>query len=621
MEIETNKNEEAFLWPMKGAIWAIILILLVPVIFANEGHLTLLAVKDSENGYEGTTADLYLEVKRGTGRVFLDTFPLTKVDTQISTRFAKDIACSYLEEDCSVYDFIYTIRADSSIIAGPSAGGAITLLTVSLLRNFDVDEGISITGTINSGGIIGPVGGVREKIDAAHAKGLRKVLIPEGERYITDDSKNINAFEINIFDNRTRTRRNATVSNENKTMDLVEYGRGLGLEVVEVSDLSDVLREFSLKGLEEGNYTFDVDRGYERTMSSLALQLCNRSDELRDRVGDISDYNVSMISILNLTSRADAAFAGERYYSAASYCFGANVKLSELLFLKNNVTSKEVQENIDIIERNVERLEASIDKKEKKTVTDLEAYAVVKERLIEATDFKEEVDISNLTEDSLYDLAYSYERVYSAFSWADFFDHRGKEYDFNEKTLESSCQSKIAEAEERYNYVLLFYPILNLKGTRKEIDYAYDDLKDGNYELCLFKATKAKAESDIILSVSGVGADKVEGLLSKKIEAARKNIGKQVKKGNFPVLAYSYYEYAQELSSDDEYSALLYAEYALELSNLDIYFKETRKFIPYFDITPVVIFAFGIAVGYLLSKVKKHKPKQSLRKALPGKKR
>ena len=54
-------------------------------------HLTLLAVQETPNGtYVGSTADLYLELRDGTGRVFLDTSPLTKVDTQISTRYAKE---------------------------------------------------------------------------------------------------------------------------------------------------------------------------------------------------------------------------------------------------------------------------------------------------------------------------------------------------------------------------------------------------------------------------------------------------------------------------------------------------------------------------------------------------
>ena len=56
-------------------------------------HLKLLAVQENSNGtLTGSDADLYLEIQEGSGRVFLETFPLTKLDTQISTRFAKDAA-------------------------------------------------------------------------------------------------------------------------------------------------------------------------------------------------------------------------------------------------------------------------------------------------------------------------------------------------------------------------------------------------------------------------------------------------------------------------------------------------------------------------------------------------
>ena len=101
-------------------IFVSLVLLLVPFGYAQSGHMKLLAVSDTQNGEVGGIADLYLEINSGTGRVFLETFPLTKVDTQISTRLAKEIACDFADIDCSKYDFFYTITADSPIIAGPS---------------------------------------------------------------------------------------------------------------------------------------------------------------------------------------------------------------------------------------------------------------------------------------------------------------------------------------------------------------------------------------------------------------------------------------------------------------------------------------------------------------------
>ena len=169
-------------------LFIVVNLILMPSVFAKQGHMKLLAVKETENGYEGGIADLYLEIKPGSGRVFLETFPLTRTDTQMSTRFAKAIACDIIEKDCDDIDFFYTITADSAIIAGPSAGSSIAVLTVAMLESLELNENYAITGTINSGGLIGPVGGLKAKIEAAKKNGLKRVLIPAGELIVRVDN-------------------------------------------------------------------------------------------------------------------------------------------------------------------------------------------------------------------------------------------------------------------------------------------------------------------------------------------------------------------------------------------------------------------------------------------------
>ncbi len=585
---------------MKKQIWFFLFLISMGNVHAMQGHMKLLAVRDTGLGYEGASADLYLEIKPGSGRVFLDTFPLTKVDTQISTRLAKEVACNYLNKNCDKYDFIYTIRSDSSIVAGPSAGAAIAILTISLLDGFKLNESISITGTINSGGVIGSVGGIKEKIDAARRIRLKKVLIPRGERFIREERMGKNGS------NDTNT----TNDISNETLDIVEYGKKMGINIIEVSDLGEALYEFTGKRFEENNYSLIIDEGYKKIMRGLAIELCNRSKKLFNKITEQglnkSIYNSSISVALNLSRRGDSAIAKGRYYSAASYCFGSNVRLTEVLF--RNLTSKEIENKISLIERNIERLDGVVNKKKKKTITDLESYMVVEERLIEAKEYKKEIkekNIENVSNKDIYRLAYSYERVYSAFSWYKFFVHIGREINLDKNSLRKSCEKKLSEAEERRQYVIFFYPSLKETSTKREIEYAYKDLKDGRYELCLFKATKAKAESDIVLSVSGITKNKLDVLIKKKLEIAKKNIVKQIRKGNFPILGYSYYEYANDLKDSDKYSALLYAEYALELSNLDVYFKQEG--ISYLDyikqkavyLQPIYLIVLGIVIGFL----------------------
>ncbi|MBI2575521.1 hypothetical protein HYV82_06575, partial [Candidatus Woesearchaeota archaeon] len=99
----------------------------------------------------------------------------------------------------------------------------------------------------------------------------------------------------------------------------------------------------------------------------------------------------------------------------------------------------------------------------------------------------------------------------------------------------------------------------------------------GNYELCLSKAAKAKAASDVLLGSLGVEAEGVDALVARKLLAAGRVISRQASKGVFPIVGYSYYEYAKSLNDSDPYSALLYSEYAIELSNMDMYFRKSAK--------------------------------------------
>jgi len=569
--------------------WAFLLIFLflIPVCFASVGHMPLLAVSQTEDGYEGSSAHLYLEIKPGTGRVFIETYPLTKLDTQISTRFAREIACKYADANCDNYDFFYTIRADSSIIGGPSAGAAISVLTIAMLENINLDEDITITGTINSGGIIGPVGGLKEKIDAASEIEIKKVLIPAGTRFSKEE--------------------------DNKTIDLVEYGDEKNIKVVEVSDLDDVLYEFTGKKKEIRNESLEISDEYSGIMRILAERLCNKSYALKEefeklKIGEL-DENLIKIeeNAKNLTEKGEAAFNKNTLYSAASFCFGANTKYKQLIFLVQGMKKKDVADKIKLTRDEIKDFDSGLPFKYE-TITDLQTYAIVKERLIESEDYlelsEEQLGKGEMNE-SISSLAYSIERFYSAKAWSEFFNNKGKKFDFNKEVLMSSCITKILEAEERYQYVMLFFPDV-LADTKKEINLAYSDMENEDYDLCLFKASKAKAESDIILSTLGVEEEHVDGLLDKKLEIVGRNIAETSKRGLFPIIGYSYYEYAKSLKDDDKYSALLYAEYALELSNLDIYFDNNKKtLMPYVDKSFLSALILGILIGLLLFRRKK----------------
>src|SRR5690349_4342014 len=70
---------------------------------------------------------------------------------------------------------------------GPSAGVTITSALASLYTGRRVRPDTAMTGEITLSGLVFPIGGVKEKVLAAHRAGIRRILLPSRNEADTDD--------------------------------------------------------------------------------------------------------------------------------------------------------------------------------------------------------------------------------------------------------------------------------------------------------------------------------------------------------------------------------------------------------------------------------------------------
>lgn len=621
-----------------------------------KGHITLLTVVEGEED-EGGVADLYLTIRPGNGAIYLDSFPLTRIDTQSSIRYANQIACDFIGYDCTQHDFFYTIRANSAIVGGPSAGAAIATLTAAVLDGQDIDGDVAMTGTINSGGIIGPVAGIAAKMDGAKDAGIKKALIPaltstsdltsdfmienasaeSGTTTIENDNGTITIIrqerDIISTDNTNRQTNHQDDADRDEEVDdsendsahetaidadtrLAYSGRVLslssdGFDVIGVATIEDAMSEITGKNYTRSLRPMIPPTEYLIKMESIADDICSRTSELKEalRAKDI-EYNdtnnytarIAAMTQKNAENPSHGDGTDDNAYTRASLCFSSNIELSKLEIKQgDDEENRALRETLMI---RAAELENGTRNRTIATIGDLETYAIVQERILEAKevlrgardddgDDDDDAGINDIDTDSL---GYARERLISAESWSAFFGMEGPSMSLDEPYLRRACLAKLAEAEERVNYARLYAPEF-VEDSDAMIAQARN-LAGKEPILCIFAASKAKAQANILTSAIAVGPRRIDELIAQKLAASDRSLRIQQSEGAFPITGYSYAQYARDLRSAQPYSALTFAEYSLELSTIDIYFPEERTWhLPPEMRTNAIPFMLGAVCG------------------------
>ena len=559
---------------MKLLVLLLLLFSLSGVEAEEEHSIPLLAVVESEGeNKQGVVAHLLLEVQPGTGQVFIGTSSFAAIDTQITTKQAKEIACEFLEQTCDVYDFFYTIQTNSQIVKGPSAGVATAILTIATIEKVEVKEGIAITGTILSGGIIGNVGGLPEKVKLAADNHKSKVLIPYGRLDETIEGNNIT---------------------------LREYGNQLGIEIIEVSVLSEAVA-IMLDLPEEKVLAIEESARYKENIELIAQNLCrvaeeNRgqqeADELLDKAKTFSDNT----------------------YAQASYCFNANViNTNEELNKKTSQELNELTEELKIIFDEFEQ-ELKLPSRD-----DVAIYGVVKERIEQgkngvtrAQQFLEEGELRAAAQT----LALSKERVKSVMEWSRFLE---KEQAVAQEILQPLCRKKTGELSELLQYVDVLSEgnNLDISGALRRVQ---EQERKGDYAACIYFATDEKAQANYVLTRLNSFGENRNNTVEAKLQRAEQVIATQ---DNFPIVAYTFLQYAEALYQDnDTESALLFAEQALAFATLNneiqlLEEQEQKAYLNYFLVIVLSIALLILVVITTIQHIKIRKTRKHLMRKNP----
>ena len=496
-------------------------------------HIKAVAVKSGPQP-EGAVINVTVIVTEGDGRVFVSTTPYTEIDMQGSAQLAAITACDLTGRDFTKYDFFYIIEADAPIVGGPSAGGVLTVATLSALLGLEVNKTVYMTGMIYPDGFIGPVGGIPYKLEAAAKDGAKIFLIPKGQRVVyVQESKEVRKGPF-IF-----------VTTETKPVDLVELGKKLGVKVYEVETVEQALTFYTGYKLEKPEVTINLVK-YSDLLKLLADRMKKDSLDLYEQVKPYSEsYSDQMEDVEKLMKRADEEYDKGNYYTSTSLYFQAKIKMRYIQYL-NTIDEKNVEGAFDDIENEIDAMKTQISSIKNLGIETIQIVGAAQERISEAEKHLDDARKARNFDDAMFNLAFAKERVESAKVWLSLLKTVNEDVPIDESALKKRTQFYMTQAD-----TLIVYAN-SIGGYRDLINEATDSLdmsktqfEEGFYAGAAFSAIDAITKAALSIELIGYEKD-IETKVNSAREAANSAIS-EAEKVITPILPIAYYEYAENI--------------------------------------------------------------------------
>jgi len=414
-------------------IYTISIVLLVniilPVTLAEERSKVLIgrseiyllgAYEDSSGNKHGIYSKLLVEVyqvNEGTGgKVYISVMPVPDKMFYMSAIIASKIAALMTGKSFYDLEFHYTIISSSVSIEGPSAGAAMAVAAIAAILNCTVPNDKLITGMLLPGGIIGPVGSLKEKVEAASELHCKYLFVPYGQSetplktsggYIRlrDYAKSfgIEVVDVLSIDSAVKDMLGASLSSTRPVVH-PEYNKSELVEYLESSVMQDI------------KHIKDLESMFLNTSENGTLP-----ESAYSYLKDFMDkFNITFSEGLNLTHAGN-------YYSALSKFFQASIYIRAAYYIKKYYFSNYPPSTLGEIYSNVTRKIFHVEgllnttTAEKVSIGEFYTLGATEFRCLESEYY---LRLFNTTAmyperipEALYYLAFAYERARTAEWW------------------------------------------------------------------------------------------------------------------------------------------------------------------------------------------------------------